>query len=101
MPIESNNRVGATDLFLPRLGFGAAPLGGFRGKIQESEVNEILQAAFDHNVTYFDTSPYYRYGRSELRIGNFLREDQLLNVAHIFQQNTEFHLAKPNMEHFK
>ena len=43
MPIESNNRVGATDLFLPRLGFGAAPLGGFRGKIQESEVNEILQ----------------------------------------------------------
>jgi D-threo-aldose 1-dehydrogenase len=74
MPIESNNRVGATDLFLPRLGFGAAPLGGFRGKIQESEVNEILQAAFDHNVTYFDTSPYYGYGRSELRIGNFLRE---------------------------
>ena len=34
-------------------------------------------------------------------IGNFLREDQLLNVAHIFQQNTEFHLAKPNMENFK
>ena len=34
-------------------------------------------------------------------IGNFLREDQLLNVAHIFQQNTEFHLAKPNMEDFK
>ena len=34
-------------------------------------------------------------------IGNFLREDQLLNAAHIFQQNTEFHLAKPNMENFK
>ena len=34
-------------------------------------------------------------------IGNFLREDQLLNVAHIFQQNTEFHLSKPNMENFK
>ena len=34
-------------------------------------------------------------------IGNFLREDQLLNAAHIFQQNTEFHLAKPNMEDFK
>ena len=33
-------------------------------------------------------------------IGNFLREDQLLNAAHIFQQNTEFHLAKPNMEDF-
>ena len=34
-------------------------------------------------------------------IGNFLREDQLLNAAHVFQQNTEFHLAKPNMEDFK
>ena len=34
-------------------------------------------------------------------IGNFLREDQLLNAAHIFQQNTEFHLAKPNMEDFR
>ena len=34
-------------------------------------------------------------------IGNFLREDQLLNAAHIFQQNTEFHLAKPSMEDFK
>ena len=34
-------------------------------------------------------------------IGNFLREDQLLNAAHIFQQNTEFHLATPNMEDFK
>ena len=34
-------------------------------------------------------------------IGNFLREDQLLNAAHIFQQNTDFHLAKPNMEDFK
>ena len=33
-------------------------------------------------------------------IGNFLREDQLLNAAHVFQQNTEFHLAKPNMEDF-
>ena len=34
-------------------------------------------------------------------IGNFLREDQLLNAAHVFQQNTEFHLARPNMEDFK
>ena len=71
---ESRNRVGGTDLFLSRLGFGAAPLGGFRGKIQEPEVNAILQAALDNDVIYFDTSPYYGYGRSELRIGNFLRD---------------------------
>ena len=33
-------------------------------------------------------------------IGNFLREDQILNAAHIFQQNSEFHLDKPSMEGF-
>ena len=71
---EPLNRLGGTNLYLSRLGFGAAPIGGFRGKIQESEVSKILQAALDNNVTYFDTSPYYGYGRSELRIGNFLRE---------------------------
>ena len=33
-------------------------------------------------------------------IGNFLQEDQLLNAAHIFQQNSGFHLEKPSMEEF-
>ena len=33
-------------------------------------------------------------------IGNFLREDQLLNASHIFQQNSDFHLAQPNLEDF-
>ena len=31
-------------------------------------------------------------------IGNFLREDQLLNAAHIFQKNSDFHLLKPDLE---
>ena len=34
-------------------------------------------------------------------IGNFLREDQLLNASHVFQQNTDFHLAHPNLENFE
>jgi aspartyl-tRNA(Asn)/glutamyl-tRNA(Gln) amidotransferase subunit A len=33
-------------------------------------------------------------------IGNFLREDQLLNASHIFQQNSDFHLAQPDLENF-
>ena len=33
-------------------------------------------------------------------IGNFLKEDQILNAAHIFQQNSEFHLDKPSMGDF-
>ncbi len=34
-------------------------------------------------------------------IGNFLREDQLLKAAHIFQKNSDFHNTKPSMEDFK
>ena len=33
-------------------------------------------------------------------IGNFLREDQILNAAHQFQKNSEFHLMKPSLEEF-
>ena len=33
-------------------------------------------------------------------IGNFLREDQLLNAAHIFQEHSDFHLAQPDLENF-
>ena len=67
-------RIGKTELFLPKLGFGCAPLGGFRGKIIECEVIATLQTALNNGVNYFDTSPYYGYGRSEMRVGNFLRE---------------------------
>jgi len=34
-------------------------------------------------------------------IGNFLEEGRILNAAHIFQKNSDFHLAHPNMEDFK
>ena len=33
-------------------------------------------------------------------IGNFLREDQLLNAAHIFQKNSGHHLAQPDLGDF-
>ena len=33
-------------------------------------------------------------------IGNFLKEDQLLNTAHLFQKNSDFHLAQPSLEDF-
>ena len=33
-------------------------------------------------------------------IRNFLKEDQLLNAAHLFQKNSDFHLAQPNLEDF-
>ncbi len=67
-------RLGRTAIEVTRLGFGAAPLGGFRGTIAEHEVAAILQSAYDAGLNLYDTSPYYGYGRSELRTGHFLRQ---------------------------
>ena len=72
-PIQKR-QIGRTGVQVTQMGFGAAPFGGFRGIIPELEVVSTLQLAWDGGLNYFDTSPYYGYGRSELRIGQFLRD---------------------------
>jgi len=74
MNSTTKRSIGSTQLQVTQMGFGAAPFGGFRGLIPESEVSSTLQLARDGGLNYFDTSPYYGYGRSELRIGQFLRD---------------------------
>ncbi len=56
------------------MGFGGAPLGGFRGRISEEQASRTIQAAWDGGQRYFDTAPFYGYGRSELRLGHVLRD---------------------------
>jgi len=67
-------RIGTTALSVTELGFGAAPIGGFRATITEVEAQALLEGAWQGGVRFFDTSPYYGYGRSELRLGHFLRQ---------------------------
>lgn len=66
--------LGRTGLQVTQLGFGAAPIGGFRATLPDTEANEIIQSACDSGINFFDTSPYYGYGRSELRVGAVLRD---------------------------
>lgn len=66
--------VGGTGLKVTRFGFGGAPMSGFRGPVTEEEAQVTLSAALEAGVTLFDTSPYYGYGRSELRVGQALRD---------------------------
>ena len=56
-----------------RIGFGGAPIGGFRFALTDEEATGVARAAADAGVRYFDTSPYYGYGRSELVMGAALR----------------------------
>jgi aryl-alcohol dehydrogenase-like predicted oxidoreductase len=49
-------------------------MGGFRATISDQEAVGLVEAGYAAGVRYFDTSPFYGYGRSELRMGAALRE---------------------------
>ena len=74
MIILPRRRVGRTKLEVTTLGLGGAPMGGFRARITDAEAVTLTDAAYAGGVRYFDTSPFYGYGRSELRMGAALRE---------------------------
>jgi D-threo-aldose 1-dehydrogenase len=74
MTTLKRRKVGKTKLEVTELGLGGAPMGGFRATISDAEAMALTDAAYEGGVRYFDTSPFYGYGRSELRMGAALRE---------------------------
>jgi D-threo-aldose 1-dehydrogenase len=62
-----------TSVEVTEIGFGTAPIGGFRAHVPEADAQGAMDALWRAGGRYWDTSPYYGYGRSELRIGGFLR----------------------------
>ena len=58
---------------LGRIGFGGAPIGGFRFSLSDDEGVATVREAAKAGIRYYDTSPYYGYGRSELLMGFALR----------------------------
>lgn len=74
MTTLERRKVGKTQLTVTEMGLGGAPMGGFRATIPEAEAVKLTDAAYEAGVRYFDTSPFYGYGRSELRMGAALRE---------------------------
>jgi L-galactose dehydrogenase len=63
--------LGKTGLLLSTIGYGAAPLGGAYGTIDEEEGIRSVHLALDKGINYFDTSPYY--GHSETVLGRALK----------------------------
>ncbi|WP_136660909.1 aldo/keto reductase [Nitratireductor sp. XY-223] len=73
MSVLHKRRLGNTRLEVSTLGFGGAPLGGFRSCSNDAVADSTVETAFENGITYFDTAPYYGYGRSEHRLGHILR----------------------------
>jgi D-threo-aldose 1-dehydrogenase len=58
-----------TDVRLPVLGFGGAPIGNLYRQVPEQEALDAVAAAWEGGVRYFDTAPHYGLGLSERRLG--------------------------------
>jgi D-threo-aldose 1-dehydrogenase len=56
-----------------RFGFGASGLGTLTWDIPDDVAQAILEEAWACGFRYYDTSPLYGFGLSELRLGRFLR----------------------------
>lgn len=67
-------QVGKTSAHVTQFGLGTAPLGDLFEPINEETAQRTLHAAWDAGVRYYDTSPFYGFGKSEHRVGHFLRQ---------------------------
>jgi D-threo-aldose 1-dehydrogenase len=66
-------QVGRTGLMIETLGLGGAPLGGNFAALDYHQAAEVIQTAKDAGIGYFDTAPWYGFGRSERVMGDLLR----------------------------
>jgi D-threo-aldose 1-dehydrogenase len=58
---------------MTRLALGTATLGNLLAEMSDERAWEILEAAWQSGVRYFDTAPHYGLGLAERRLGEFLR----------------------------
>ncbi|MEO0543864.1 MAG: aldo/keto reductase [Pseudomonadota bacterium] len=65
--------IGRTGLQIDTLGLGGAPLGGNFVDLTDAEASQIVRTAQGAGMRYFDTAPWYGFGRSERVMGDALR----------------------------
>jgi L-galactose dehydrogenase len=66
-------KLGKTGWNVSVIGYGAAPLGGVYGKLDEKQGISSVHKAFDLGINFFDTAPYYGSTVSESVLGKALR----------------------------
>src|SRR4051812_21025592 len=99
MTTLKRRKIGTTSLEVTELGLGGAPMGGFRATIPDAEATMLTDAAYEGGVRYFDTSPFYGYGRSELRMGAALREKPRHDYVLSTKVGRVLHAMKPGENH--
>jgi D-threo-aldose 1-dehydrogenase len=69
-------RIGNTKLKVTELGLGTASLAGNVSPVSEAEGRTLVGKAYETGIRYFDTAPFYGYGKSEHVLGDGLREQK-------------------------
>ena len=73
---------GATGRAVSEIGLGTWQLGSEWGQVDDRTAEQVLAAAVESGVTFFDTADVYGLGVSESRIGKFLKSiDRELYIA--------------------
>lgn len=83
MRASDRQRVGTRGLEVTRLGLGGTAFGNMYARLDETDAEAIVQAAYTEGIRYCDTAPLYGYGLSEARMGQGLlsvpRDDMVLS----------------------
>ncbi|GJQ11784.1 hypothetical protein GpartN1_g3575.t1 [Galdieria partita] len=66
--------LGKSGLLVSPLGFGASPLGGVFGPVNEEEGIRAVHKAWKEGINFFDCSPYYGFTKAEKVLGLGLRD---------------------------
>jgi D-threo-aldose 1-dehydrogenase len=69
---RQRRRLGTTDVEVPVLGLGTAPLGGWPTAVPRDQGVATVRRAWNAGVRYFDTAPFYGHGNSEGFVGDVL-----------------------------
>ncbi|WP_428645905.1 aldo/keto reductase [Roseibium sp.] len=82
--MRPRRQIGRTNVRVTDISFGASGIGNMGRTVSDREADEVLQCAWNAGIRYFDTAPHYGRGRSEQRLGSFLkskpREDFVLST---------------------
>jgi len=65
--------LGSSGVEVTQLGLGGASYGSIYREVSEQDAFAAIECAWDAGIRYFDTSPWYGRGLSELRTGAGLR----------------------------
>lgn len=87
----AQRRLGRTGARVSVLGLGLGPVG--LAKYSPAELQEVVQAAFDEGITYFDVQP--NYGDAEAHLASWLRgqRDRVFLVTKTWAKTGEAALA--------